>query len=124
MKKLDSIVKNKMGEFHHALTTIAWGIAGYVISEQSKKLADGLVRLYIKAANPPSPKKKSTVVNTNKTKKMILIDSRSGTWNRGGDSYRIVGLGKKIGTYELVSSRGRKITSTTSTLLSRWRHTP
>lgn len=134
MNQIDSQIRAKMDEFHSALTNIAWGIADYVISEQRKKLADGLTNLYIKASKPRRPKKEATnpvptkaeipTLTAWKAKKMAFIENRSGTWDRGSGPYKIVGPGQKIGTYELVNNSGKKIISTVTTLLSRWKHTP
>ena len=133
MNQIDSQIRTKMDEFYSALTNIAWGIADYVISEQRKRLAAGLTNLYIKASKPRRPKKETTrpdLIKTQtdltawKAKKMAFLENRSGTWDRGGGPYKIVGPGQKIGTYELINDRGKKIVSTVTTLLSRWKHTP
>lgn len=115
----DPDTRLKMEEFNAILTSLAWRIAGRVIAEQRAKLAKELTSLHIKASKSNRPAGGPTY-----RQKMAVLESQTGTWSRGGGSYKVLGLGTKPGTHRLKNvSTGKEIDVVTKTLLARWKPT-
>lgn len=123
MSLYENQIRATMNQFEAAVTTMAWGIAADVIEAQRERLASGLTEIAIRAE-----KRSLTSAKAGATRVLriaILLDSRAGTWTRGGGIYKVIGPGKEPETYDLVNnSTGQVITAVLTTLAFRWKHLP
>jgi hypothetical protein len=123
MNLYEDQIRATMNQFEAAVTTMAWGIAAEVIEQQRGRLAAGLTDIAIKAEKRSLASSKAGA--TRILRMAVLLDSKVGTWTRGGGIYKVIGPGKEPETYDLVNnSTGQKITATLKTLAFRWKHTP
>lgn len=108
-------------KFQAAIATMAWGIAEEILEAQRKRLISGLTVVAIKA----NTKSYFTKTPHRVTQAVSLLDSKKGTWDRGGGPYKVIGPGKEPETFDLENvTTGKKINATLKTLAFRWKHIP
>lgn len=118
----------EVSKFKDALTAMAWGIVDKVLEEQRNKLASVAIPATPKAAAPATraePRTDSTKILSRALRIRMLLEAKSGLWDRGGGVYKVIGPGERPQTFDLENiDSGKVINATLKTLASRWKHTP
>jgi hypothetical protein len=127
-------IQTQLQRFEEAISTMAWGIANQILEEHKKRLVSGLSGVVAKAdtikirTSGTWIAEKIKQVNNGPSRPLRLLSllvSKSGTWDRGGGAYRVIGPGEEPETFDLENIvTGKKINATLKTLISRWKHIP